>query len=256
MQPPPAPCRSPFGKTVFGVTIAHGITLVLVIVCGAWQGCRLQREPITLPIEFMVEVPESAAPDEVQPPREDPAPEPEQDLPKPDDILVPDKQPDPPKAPAEKPKPQEQKPPKKREIQVNRTRVYRNLSAQGTTSSKPRMSDAEIQRLLDLGATPGDRTVVPEGDALHLEVIRRTMYRVWVQPGAIPPNLTAEAAIDLTPSGQIAGRRLLRGSGNTQMDQSIRRALDAVDRIDGLPSSFITRHRTVTITFELTQRSG
>lgn len=223
----------PFRRTLLGVTAVHGAFILFLLVVATWQGCAIRRRPVEIPIEFMVETESRPAPNAA---REPPPPPPAA----PDDIALPTRRPD---------------PPPRRPIEVSRQRVVRQTTTE-KPPERPRLSEAEIRRLLELGATPGDRTVVPEGDALHLEVIRRRMYAAWVQPGGVPPGTTLEAAIDLAAGGAVTARRLLRRSGHAAMDDSVTRALDAVSSIPGLPASFIARHRTVTITFELARETA
>jgi TonB family protein len=157
------------------------------------------------------------------------------------------KPPEPVKKPAVVKKPAE---PTKKPIELGRRITAPNNNP--PDPNRKRLSDEEIARRLALGATPSNRDLMPEGDALDFEVIRRRLYKAWAQPGSASSRISAEVEIRLNNTGTIISRRLLRPSGNPVMDKSVMEAVQSVFRIDGLNPGFVDRKGgRVTITFEV-----
>lgn len=209
------------------VTLVH---VMIVLALGVVSGCQwlLRAKPETvIPVEFTVEVPRAA----VLEPTPEPAPvqEPEP---------VPTPEPAPPKPP----------PKRRRKIEVSRERVRH-----GDTSRKPSLTTEEIEKLLAQGARPSDRTrIPPDEDARGFARVRAAFYQVWVQPSRTEVGgEAAEAVIVLGPNGRVISGRLSKSSGNAVLDNSVRRALNAVPRVTGLPSGFEQRHREISIAFRV-----
>jgi colicin import membrane protein len=260
-----------FGVTFGVVTITHIVVLALLVIATA-SSCIMQKnQPKIMPVEFMVAVDdgplntEVANPDVKEPPppevKEPPKPAPE---PEPVKAIIPEpkkpepkkpepKKPDPPKPEPKKPEPKKSEPKKpedKKPIVKGRRITAPNPNPPPPNAK--RLSQEELARLLAMGATAGNRNLTPEGDSLYFEVIRRKLYKAWVQPGSVPSQLTAEVEITMNAAGDIMNRRMLRGSGNAVMDASVMDAVRSVLRIDGLSKDFIESKRgRVTITFEL-----
>jgi TonB family protein len=88
---------------------------------------------------------------------------------------------------------------------------------------------------------------------LYLELVRATLYRAWDQPTQIGvAGLVARVELSLSSDGSVSASRLLSGSGNAVMDESVMRAVRAVHRIPGLPAEFALSHRRIAVAFELT----
>jgi TonB family protein len=138
--------------------------------------------------------------------------------------------------------------PVKTPIAKSTTRVVR----QGGAARRPTLSPEEIRRLLDLGATPGDRTIIPSEEQMCLEMIRRRFYESWAQPSAVEMgNSVVEVDIRLGPAGQVTGRRLVSGSGKPAVDASVMEAANAVSFIPGLTPAFLRRYPSVIVAFRL-----
>ena len=217
------------------VTAVH---VVIVLGLALISGCRMlfkPKPPLSIPIEFTVEVP--AAPADAPDPVPDPVPVPP---PVRDAIALP-----------QPPKPPPKVPPKKtprRKIEPSQRRVTRH----GETERQTKLSPEEIERLLAEGARPSDRTRIPDADARGFARVRAAFYDVWVQPSrAEVGGLTAEAAIVFGTGGRVISGRLSRPSGNAVLDNSVRRALNAVRQITGLPSGFAERHREMSVAFRV-----
>lgn len=217
-----------FGHNLRIVTVVH---LVIVVGLSVMSGCRWLFRPKpkeVIPIEFTVEVAGQPSPQ--------PAP-----------VIKPDPPPTPASVPVPRPpEPALKKPPRKK-IETSRKRVRR-----GGSDRKPTLSAEEIQKLLDQGARPSDRTRIPDADARGFARVRAAFYEVWVQPSrAEVGGETVEARIVLASGGAVISGRISRPSGNAILDNSVRRALNAVKRVTGLPSGFEKRHREISIAFRV-----
>ena len=116
------------------------------------------------------------------------------------------------------------------------------------------MTDEQLRRVLNSDIQLGQGAALSEED-LYLDLVRQTMYKVWAQPTSVSiDGLVTKVDISLQLDGSISERRLVRPSGNATMDASVMKAANSVSRIPGLPGSFIQKHRTITVAFELTGR--
>ncbi len=220
-----------FGHSLRIVTIVH---VVIVVGLSVMSGCRWLLKPKAkqlIPIEFTVEVPGEPAPE--------PSPIVEPEPPPPRDPLPAPRAPEPPPA---------KEPSRRKEIETSRKRVRRQTGS----DPKPTLTPEEIERLLAQGARPSDSTRIPDADARGFARVRAAFYEVWIQPSrAEAGGVTAEAIIVLGTEGRVISGRLARPSGNAVLDNSVRRALNAVKQVSGLPSGFEERHREVSIAFRV-----
>jgi len=114
------------------------------------------------------------------------------------------------------------------------------------------MTEEEIRKLLAEGAKLSDHTSIPDEDSRCFEIVRRTLYGAWSQPGrAEAGNAQAEITLRLGPGGKILGSEIARPSGNRVLDRSVLDALNAVERISGLTAGFMERHKVITISFRV-----
>ena len=220
----------------------HGIVLVLMLVWPfVFRACNRHRpnEQLTF-VEFTVSVPPPPAPDVPEPP----TPEPPKPEPKSEDIPVPDPQ-------AVK-KPEPPKPPK----DIRQTnRVARKDFKAPPPKDKP-LSEAEIARLLKMGARISDTTSIPDEGQLSLgayfNTVRERLYAVWQQPSQLAslPGLSADVRITVEPGGRITGRTKTRSSGNALMDDSVMKAVNSVTALPPLPVGH-RRPVDIVVTFEL-----
>ncbi len=218
-----------FGHNLRVVTIVH---VVIVLVLSGMSGCRwlFRRKPKeVIPIEFTVEVPGEPAPE-------------------PNPVVEPEPIPAP---PPPDPAPVKRRPVKKRprkKIETSQKRIKRPTGS----DRKPTLSPEDIERLLAQGAKPSDRTRIPDADARGFARVRAAFYEVWVQPSrAEVGGDSVEAVIVLGKDGRVMSGRLSQPSGNAVLDNSVRRALNAVKRVTGLPSGFENRHREISIAFRV-----
>jgi outer membrane biosynthesis protein TonB len=214
------------------VTVAHVLIVLALFAWSGFRGCDRTRNEIVLPVEFMVNtVAETEAPEPFLPPEPVPAVEEEK----------------PPPVPEQKPEP----PPERKRIKVSREKKVRTIRQQEPT--RPRLTEEEIRKRLAMDATAGNRDILPaDEDALGFEIVRRALYRLWNQPGREEVgDAVAGATLRFGAAGRVLSADLDRPSGNAVMDASVRRALLAVGRIDGLTEDFLIRHQTITVNFKV-----
>lgn len=253
-----------FRGELLWVSVAHSLLIGLLLGVTLFRGCE-DTPNLNLPVELIVpDVGEEASeadkpsPDDVKPAPEPPAEK--------DDIPEPEK----PKPEIKKPdvkKPEVKKPePRKNKIETSQTLVKR------PTKSRTKLSAEEIQRLLDRGGKIGKPTLTDAQlrslmnsttkfgsgspmtrEMLYLELVRQTLYRAWNQPTQIGiAGLVTQVELSLNPDGAVASSRLIGGSGNSTMDESVMRAVRSVRRIQGIPAEFALSHRRIPVAFELT----
>lgn len=223
--------------------VLHGLVLALVLV---WpflnRGCsRIRKNEQLTFVEFTVSLPPPPAPETPAPPvPEPPKPEPTDDIKLPDPLKPDVKKPD---------------PPKKDIRQTNRV-ARKDFKAPPPKPNQPVLSEAEIARLLKMGARIGDTTSIPDDDQIamgtYFNKVRDRMYAVWQQPSQLSslPGLSTDVRITVEPGGNITARSKTRGSGNALMDDSVMKAVNSVKALPPLPVGH-RRPADITITFEL-----
>jgi TonB family protein len=222
----------------------HGSALVLMLLAPLiLRACAAKKPNEKLMfVEFAVSVPPPPALD-------NPVPEPIKPPPSnPDDIKEPVKKPDvkPPEPP---------KPPKPPESIRQTNRVMRKDFKAPTPKDKP-LSEAEIARLLKMGARISDTTSIPDDSQIALGAyynhVHERMYAVWQQPSQLKnlPGLRTEVNITVAPDGRITARSKTRGSGNDLMDDSVMSAVNSIKALRQLPVG-CRKPVDIVITFEI-----
>jgi len=208
-----------FAHTFRIVAAIHIVALIAMIAASSWPFTRRTRS-VTMPVEFVVEVP-PAAPVPEAPPVVEPTPPP------------PEPKPPPRKTPAPKPR-------KKKQIKVSKRRVARKTD----TPPERRMSEEEIRKLLQSGAKPSDHTQVPDVYSRELQKIRDAMDEAWerqFRPSySEVGGATAVVRIWLRPDGSISKWTLEKASGHSDLDASATGAVQSVKRVMGLSSAFLS----------------
>ena len=224
--------------------VLHALVLASVLIWPLiFRGCsRLKKNEQLTFVDFTVSIPPPPAPETPSP--EPPAPEPPKPEPT-DDIKAPN-----PEKPPDVKKPEPPKPAK--DIRQTNRVVRRNAPP---PKDKP-LSDAEIARLLKLGARISDTTSIPDEDNIamgaYFNKVRDRMYAIWQQPSQLSslPGLSTDVRVTVEPGGAVTARVKTRGSGNDLMDDSVMKAVNSVKALPPLPIG----HRKpvdITITFEL-----
>lgn len=225
----------------------HGAVLVLILTV-PWilRACdRKKPNEKLMFVEFTVSIPPPPAPDTPEPLK----PEPAKPLPDPDAIKEPVKKPDvkPPEPP---------KPPKPPESIRQTNRIVRKDFKAPPPKDKP-LSEAEIARLLKMGAKIGDTTRIPDDSQIALGAyynhVHERMYAIWQQPSQLKnlPGLRTEVRITVAPDGRITARSKLRSSGNGLMDDSVMAAVQSIKALRQLPAGH-SKPVDIDITFEIT----
>lgn len=240
--------------------------------------------------DLMIDIPDLGQQDPIPAPAPTPAPRPEpkpevKPEPQPDepkaeepttkaDIVLP--APDKPKRKKEPKTPDlksatAQKTDSKPKIEISKKMVVRGLP-KPTTSRVSKLTPEEIRKALLHGAHPGKQNLsdddvrslinsdAPFGkgdpitqDGAYKEMVRQILYRAWDQPGSLGVvGLSAHIELTVTPDGRIQASRLVSGSGNAIMDNSVMQAVHSVTRLNGIPADFLARHHNLTVAFELT----
>ena len=215
----------------------HGALLLILAVPLLGKGCTA-RKPKSDPIfvEFTVALPPPPAPA----PDPDPVPEPPPPPPKDDIPEPPPKKPDPPK---EAPKPPEPPKPKPRKVIRQTNRVVRADASAPVQPRGPKLSDREIEQLLKQGAKIGSVTSIPDDASAralgaYCNHVRDRLYAAWQQPDSLRnlPGVTATVEITVQSNGTVGGGRILRSSGNADMDDSVLKAVRTVKAMHPLPA--------------------
>jgi TonB family protein len=236
-----------FQRQSFKISLAlHGTAVVLMLVVPLiLKSCAAKKPNEKLMfVEFTVSIPPPPAPDVPEPPKPEPPKPPEPD---PDEIKEVEKKPD--------VKPEPPKPPKKDIRQTNR--MARKDFKAPPPKDKP-LSEAEIARLLKMGAHIGDTTSIPTDSQLALGAyynhVHERMYAVWQQPSQLKslPGLSTDVRITVAPDGRITGRTKTRGSGNDLMDDSVMKAVNTIKALRALPAGY-RKPVDIEITFEIGQ---
>jgi colicin import membrane protein len=222
--------------------------------------------------------PPQAAP--VQPPQQTPAPP----APKPEPRIEPKVQEKAPELPKpvvkdDKPDPDAVEPaPKKRQIQVNTTRVVRKPDTKPTSTSRSQATEAQAEerRLADARRDAANRLIraaqnVRTGAAGATAVedfgpggggpayasfkawVQKVYEEAWEAPEDASSDVaTGKATVTIASDGTIINARLAQGSGDAAVDRSIVRTLERVKTIGyPFPEGAKEKQRTYIINFNL-----
>lgn len=87
------------------------------------------------------------------------------------------------------------------------------------------------------------------------QALYQRLYAAWRQPVTLSAaaGYAVRTEVTVNRTGAITGRRVTRPSGQPEMDQSVRAALDAVSHATPLPPQFRGESQTFTIVFRLTE---
>ncbi len=223
---------------------AHTAALGAIAVVSVTRGCARPAKPreIVTYIDVATAIHQSspAIPDLRAPPREPDPPRPpreiSRDLPssRPREIVAP-------RQPTEPSRPRQERPP-----------VHQPMPA------RPVLTPDQIREQLARGfpeRDPKPRDDFPFG--WYFALVKQTLYEAWTQPSGLTASsgLSVQVRIRVERDGTISRREIIRPSGNAAMDESVRRAIDAVRRLRPLPDAYRGAYRDITIEFELTNLS-
>ncbi len=132
--------------------------------------------------------------------------------------------------------------------QVNKkvTIEVKNAKASGDgRTAKKTLSDAEIQKLLNMGYKPGTSEQLATSDAqLGYSLIKMAFEEKWEKPPWTDTLRPMTIRVWFGPGGRIVNYKLESSSGDAKADQSIRSAASRVGSVQGLPPAFIDKYRS------------
>ena len=90
-----------------------------------------------------------------------------------------------------------------------------------------------------------------------LSTIKKIYTDAWVMPdGVTDDSATVMASITIARNGDVLSTSIVRGSGNSLVDHSVKATLDRVTRAAPLPDGTKEDQRTVTINFNVKAKQG
>ena len=117
-------------------------------------------------------------------------------------------------------------------------------SGDGRTAKKT-LSDAEIQKLLNMGYKPGTSEQLATSDAqLGYSLIKMAFEEKWEKPPWTDTLRPMTIRVWFGPGGRITNYKLEASSGDAKADQSIKSAASRVGTVQGLPPAFIDKYRS------------
>jgi TonB family protein len=147
----------------------------------------------------------------------------------------------------------------------SKTDADKKLIKKPPTTTKKQLSEGEIKKMLAEGLSGPVSTVPGPGSgqggggvyspfAWYYNQVRAVMYEAWQQPSSLTgqKGLVTTVEVRVQRDGQITAKKISTSSGNTQMDDSVTRALEAVTRLPELPAGMGGFYKDITIDFELT----
>ena len=280
----PAPIS---GRTLLLALLVHLALFVLFWIFAVCHGLFDKKEEI-IPIDLTVVVNENLNGKENEPPPlKKVEPEPPKPKPKPKPKV---KEPEKPKElekivtnivtkvdkkeeAKEKPKAKEPEKPKKsaKELREERMKKMRDSAKQvnkkvtievktakesgdGRTAKRT-LSDAEIQKLLNMGYKPGTSEQLAASDAqLGYSLIKMAVEDKWEVPPWTDTLRPMTVRIWFGGGGRVVNYKLEKSSGDAKADRSILSAASRVGAIPGLPPAFIDAYKSKGIPCQFTVR--
>ena len=127
-------------------------------------------------------------------------------------------------------------------------------SGNGRTAKKT-LSDAEIQKLLNMGYKPGTSEQLAASDAqLGYSLIKSAVEDKWEVPPWTDTLKPMTVRIWFGGGGRVVNYKLEKSSGDAKADRSILSAASRVGAIPGLPPAFIEAYKNKGIPCQFTVR--
>ena len=132
----------------------------------------------------------------------------------------------------------------------------RNAKASGNgRTAKKTLSNAEIQKLLNMGYKPGTSEQLAASDAqLGYSLIKSAVEDKWEVPPWTDTLKPMTVRIWFGGGGRVVSYKLERSSGDAKADRSILSAASRVGAIPGLPPAFIEAYKSKGIPCQFTVR--
>jgi len=260
------------------VTLGHGLAIGMLFALSFIHGCDSTVTDMSKPMELMVEPPPSDShetPTELSQNLLHPHEEPEKITeiknhdtpPDKDEVQILEKT----KPLKQKTKPEDVK--KNVVKETGKIKISKTIVKRPMPNGKGKLTPEEVRKLLERGAHLGTKSSLSEADMRRLlngdskfgdgspvsqefvvlDMVRQALYRAWNQPTTIGiAGLITKVELTFTSDGSIVGSRLINSSGNKTMDASVMQAVQSVHRVSGLPATFLSSHRRIPVSFELT----
>lgn len=256
-------------------TIALALALHLAFFIFFWITAKILNRPpdVIIPIDMTIVPPWAQQTDDPDPDPNPPPPPEETRKPTP-------KPPEPEPAPKiekqvvdavekikEKPKPKKKKPEKidlrkkaklvtkpakeeKPDLRKNAKLIKTpRRTGKGTAADKP-LSQAEFITKMNEGYRIGARNQIAASEEQRCKsLIAQTIYREWNKESFkwYPSLKLIEVELKFGPGGTVRGFRILRGSGDADVDRTAQSALRRLTRISGLSAPFLEKFPTFSI---------
>ena len=270
--------RSLLTWRTFGVALGLHVALFLVL----WAiGAAFMRSPkVIIPIDMTIVPPWAEQTDDPEPdPLPPPKPEPEQPKPKP-----PEPKPEPPKLEEtkqdavvkEKPKPKPKKPeikkgdfkkdaklvkekPKPKKEPENFKKDAKLVKAppmkqtgKATAADKP-MTEAEYRKFLEQGYKIGARNqLAPNEESRCVSLVAAALKRHWVEEFHWTEGMqSVYLEITFGAGGSLRSYRIVRSSGDAQVDRSVLAAAKATGSVPGLTPDFVRKYSGTPFVLEM-----
>jgi len=273
--------ESPVTLRTFGIALA----LHLVAGLALWGVAKIVwRTPeVIIPIDMTIVPPWAEVDPDDPEPDPNPPPEPKPPEPKPKPIPKPDppkveevkqdavvKEVEKPKKPefkkAELKKP-EKKPPEKKKPEVKpgdfkkNAKLLKNIpkniprTGKGTAREKPLSAD-EILKALNAGARYGASNQLAANEAQRcISLVAAALKRHWTEEFQWNESLqSVHLEIHFGAGGRITNARIVRSSGDAQVDRSVVMAAKNTGSVPGLTSAFLEQYSVLVIEMKPTRR--
>lgn len=272
--------ESPLTLRTFGIALALHVAAGLAL----WGVAKIVwRTPeVIIPIDMTIVPPWAEVDPDDPDPDPNPPPEPKQEEPKPKPTPKPEvpkvekikqdavvKEVEKPKKPefkkAELKKPEKKKPEKKKpEVKPGdfkkRARLHKNIPrnlprGKGTSREKP-LSQEEIMKALNAGARYGASNQLAANEAQRcFSLVAAALKRHWTEEFQWNQSLlSVHLELHLGAGGRIKDARIVRSSGDAQVDRSVLLAAKNTGSIPGLSQSFLEQYSVFVIEMKPTRR--
>ena len=248
--------RSLLTWRTFGVAL--GLHALLFLVLWAISAAFMRSPDVIIPIDMTIVPPWAEQTDDPEPdPLPPPKPEPEQPKPKP-----PEPKPEPPKLEETKQDAvvkEKPKPPKKKTERGEFLKDAKLVKAppmkrtgKATAADKP-MTEAEYRKFLEQGYKIGARNqLAPNEESRCVSLVAAALKRHWVEEFHWTEGLQS-VYLELTfgPGGALRSYRIVRSSGDAQVDSSVLAAAKATGSVPGLTPDFVRKYSGTPFVIEM-----
>jgi TonB family protein len=151
------------------------------------------------------------------------------------------------------------KPPKDNQAAVDKAAADK-AARQAAADARSRLFRTASQNIKSIGKDFSPTTAIElsgPGDggpaaANYRDIVASKYTAAWTPPASLDDDsATVTVSVTISRDGTVASHRIVRSSGNRDMDRSIENTLDNVTYIEAFPASSNDQERTYTIKFNL-----